>query len=40
MLSRRSYSVIERNLDGLKVHTMVNNLDHEEFGETFANPRA
>lgn len=40
MLSRRSYSVIERDLDGLKVHTMVNNLDHEEFSETFANPRA
>lgn len=40
MLSRRSYAVLERQIDGLRCHVMVNNLDHEEFSETFANPRA
>lgn len=40
ILSRRSYSVIKRDVDGLTCHVMVNNLEHEEFSETFANPRA
>jgi glycosyltransferase involved in cell wall biosynthesis len=40
ILSRRSYSIIKRDVDGLKCHVMVNNLDHESFTETFANPRA
>ncbi len=40
VLSKRSYSMFERNVDGLKCHVMVNNLDHEHFHETFANPRA
>ena len=40
ILSRRSYSIIKRDVDGLKCHVMVNNLDHETFSETFANPRA
>ena len=39
-LSRRSYSVSEREVDGLRCIVMVNNLDHDEFSETFANPRA
>jgi len=39
-LSRRSYSLSERNVDGLRCHVMVNNLDHDEFSETFSNPRA
>ncbi|RKY20506.1 MAG: hypothetical protein DRQ55_07425 [Planctomycetota bacterium] len=40
MLSRRSYSLMKRTVDGLTCHVMVNNLEHEEFSETFANPRA
>src|SRR5262245_42220152 len=40
VLSKRSYSLLQRDVDGLKVHVMVNNLDHDEFSETFANPRA
>ena len=40
ILSRRSYSLVDREVDGLKCHVMVNNLDHEDFAETFANPRA
>jgi glycosyltransferase involved in cell wall biosynthesis len=40
VLSRRSYSMFEREVGGLTCHVMVNNLDHEEFAETFANPRA
>ena len=40
ILSKRSYSLLERDVDGLKVHVMVNNLEHDEFTETFANPRA
>lgn len=40
ILSRRSYSMLERDVDGIKCHVMVNNLDHESFAETFANPRA
>ncbi len=40
VISKRSYSSFERDVDGLKCHVMVNNLDHEEFSETFANPRA
>ncbi|GJM22372.1 MAG: hypothetical protein DHS20C15_22870 [Planctomycetota bacterium] len=40
ILSRRSYSMLTRDVDGLKCHVMVNNLEHEEFSETFANPRA
>lgn len=40
VLSRRSYSMFMREVGGLKCHVMVNNLDHEEFAETFANPRA
>jgi glycosyltransferase involved in cell wall biosynthesis len=40
ILSRRSYSLFERDVDGLKCHVMVNNLEHENFSETFANPRA
>ena len=40
ILSRRSYSIIKRDVDGLTCHVMVNNLDHETFTETFANPRA
>lgn len=40
ILSRRSYSVFKRDVDGLTCHVMVNNLDHESFSETFANPRA
>jgi glycosyltransferase involved in cell wall biosynthesis len=40
VLSRRSYSMFEREVGGLKCHVMVNNLDHEDFAETFANPRA
>ncbi|MHC5212747.1 MAG: glycosyltransferase family 4 protein [Planctomycetota bacterium] len=39
-LSRRSYSLEERDVDGLRCHVMINNLDYEHFGETFANPRA
>ncbi|HZM00730.1 MAG TPA: glycosyltransferase family 4 protein [Planctomycetota bacterium] len=39
-LSRRSYSLSERDVDGLRCHVMVNNLEHDEFSETFANPRA
>ena len=31
ILSRRSYSLLTREVDGLKVHVMVNNLDHEDF---------
>lgn len=38
-LSRRSYSLSERDVDGLRCHVMVNNLEHEEFSETFANAR-
>lgn len=38
-LSRRSYSLSERDVDGLRCHVMVNNLEHDEFSETFANPR-
>lgn len=40
ILSRRSYSIVKRDVDGLPCHVMVNNLDHESFSETFANPRA
>jgi len=40
VLSRRSYSLFKREVDGLKCHVMVNNLEHETFSETFANPRA
>lgn len=40
ILSRRSYSVLKREIDGLTCHVMVNNLDYEDFSETFANPRA
>ena len=40
VLSRRSYSMFEREVGGLKCHVMVNNLDHEDFADTFANPRA
>jgi len=40
ILSRRSYSMLKRDVDGLTCHVMVNNLEHEEFSETFANPRA
>lgn len=40
ILSRRSYTLLEREVGGLKCHVMVNNLDHESFSETFANPRA
>ncbi len=39
-ISRRSYGLFERDVDGLKCHVMVNNLEYEEFSETFANPRA
>jgi len=39
LLSRRSYSLTERTVDSLRCHVMVNNLDHDEFSETFANPR-
>jgi glycosyltransferase involved in cell wall biosynthesis len=39
-LSRRSYALHERDVDGLRVHVMVNNLDYDRFSETFANPRA
>jgi len=39
-LSRHSYSVSTREVDGLTCHVMVNNLDHDDFSETFANPRA
>jgi glycosyltransferase involved in cell wall biosynthesis len=31
--------MFEREVDGIKCHVVVNNLDHEEFSETFANPR-
>ena len=40
MLSRRSYALLKRQVDDLTCHVMVNNLEHEEFSETFANPRA
>ncbi len=40
VLSKRSYSLFKRDVDGLKCHVMVNNLEHDEFTETFANPRA
>lgn len=40
ILSRRSYSLFKRDVDGLTCHVMVNNLEHETFSETFANPRA
>lgn len=40
MLSRRSYTVVEREVDGLPCHVMINNLDHDDFVETFANPHA
>ncbi len=40
ILSRRSYSLFKRDVDGLTCHVMVNNLEHEQFSETFANPRA
>jgi glycosyltransferase involved in cell wall biosynthesis len=40
MLSRRSYALIKRQVDDLTCHVMINNLEHEEFSETFANPRA
>jgi glycosyltransferase involved in cell wall biosynthesis len=39
-LSHRSYSVFRREVGGLTCHVMVNNLEHDEFSETFANPRA
>jgi glycosyltransferase involved in cell wall biosynthesis len=39
-LSRSSYSLYERDVDGLRCHVMVNNLDYDSFSETFANPRA
>jgi glycosyltransferase involved in cell wall biosynthesis len=40
ILSRRSYSLFKRDVDGLTCHVMVNNLEYENFSETFANPRA
>jgi len=40
ILSRRSYTLLEREVDGLRCHVMVNNLDHDDFAETFANPHA
>jgi len=40
ILSKRSYALLKRDVDGLPVHVMVNNLEHETFTETFANPRA
>ncbi|MGQ0553782.1 MAG: glycosyltransferase family 4 protein [Planctomycetota bacterium] len=40
VLSQRSYSLHERTVDGLRCHVMVNNLDHDNFAETFVNPRA
>lgn len=40
ILSKRSYSLFQRDVDGLTCHVMVNNLEHESFTETFANPRA
>ena len=39
-LSRRSYSLYRRDLDGLPVHVMVNNLDFDSFDETFVNAQA
>jgi glycosyltransferase involved in cell wall biosynthesis len=39
VLSRRSYSMLEREVDGLTCHVVVNNLDHDHFSETFANAR-
>jgi len=38
-LSLRSYTMIERDVDGLRCHVMINNLDHERFSETFSNQR-
>ncbi len=38
-LSLRSYTMIERDVDGLRCHVLINNLDHEQFSETFANQR-
>lgn len=39
-VSRRSWSVHVEQVDGLKVHVLVNNLDHDDFSETFANVEA
>lgn len=39
-LSRRSYGLYRRDLDGLPVHVMVNNLDFDGFDETFVNAQA
>jgi glycosyltransferase involved in cell wall biosynthesis len=39
-LSRRSYGTFRRDLEGVPVHVMVNNLDYESFEETFVNPQA
>jgi glycosyltransferase involved in cell wall biosynthesis len=38
-LSRRTYTMVERDVDGLRCHVMINNLDHDRFSETFANQR-
>jgi glycosyltransferase involved in cell wall biosynthesis len=39
-LSRRSYGTYRRDLDGVPVHVMVNNLDFDGFEETFVNAQA
>ncbi len=39
-LSRRSWGTYRRDVDGLPVHVMVNNLDYDTFEETFVNAQA
>ena len=39
-LSRRSWGLYRRDLDGLPMHVMVNNLDYDSFEETFVNAQA